>query len=275
VGHLVYHSILLASEDWCKQAAAGKAKVYSFLKGRRKRIKALAPGSVCIVLTKKTHIVYGEFTVKEVKRVASREYRSLVEKGLIIEPQELQPREKVWVLFFDEFVEYPVKVRKEELVKVYTSTSRKPISEWPILGQTYIDDKALRAIRRIARGIQPHLEQAISFLEEGRRIVKENPVQASEKLYRAVEEAVKALTISLNLEEILRKVRERGEWGINELEKAALKISEKLGDWFTVAWDRALVLYTLGHREAKLDSEDVEKRLPDIEKLVEKIQEYC
>jgi hypothetical protein len=105
--------------------------------------------------------------------------------------------------------------------------------------------------------------------------VKENPVQASEKLYRAVEEAVKALTISLNLEEILRKVRERGEWGINELEKAALKISEKLGDWFTVAWDRALVLYTLGHREAKLDSEDVEKRLPDIEKLVEKIQEYC
>jgi hypothetical protein len=57
----------------------------------------------------------------------SREYRILVEMGLIIEPQELQPREKeVWVLFLDEFVEYPVKVRKEELVKVYTSTSRKP-----------------------------------------------------------------------------------------------------------------------------------------------------
>ena len=56
----------------------------------------------------------------------SGEYRILVEKDLIIEPQELQPREKVWVLFLDEFVEYPVKVRKEELVKVYTSTSRKP-----------------------------------------------------------------------------------------------------------------------------------------------------
>jgi hypothetical protein len=31
---------------------------------------------------------------------------------------------------------------------------------------------------------------------------------------------VKALKISLNLEEILRRVRERGEWRINELEKA-------------------------------------------------------
>jgi hypothetical protein len=56
----------------------------------------------------------------------SREYRILVEKELIIEPRELQTREKVWVLFLDEFVEYPVKVRKEELVEVYTSTSRKP-----------------------------------------------------------------------------------------------------------------------------------------------------
>lgn len=55
---------------------------------------------------------------------------------------------------------------------------------------------------------------------------------------------MKALKIGLNLEEILRRVRERGEWGINELEKVALKISERLGDWFTVAWDRALVLYT-------------------------------
>jgi hypothetical protein len=34
---------------------------------------------------------------------------------------------------------------------------------------------------------------------------------------------VKALKISLNLEEILRRVRERGEWRINELEKGALK----------------------------------------------------
>jgi len=44
---------------------------------------------------------------------------------------------------------------------------------------------------------------------------------------------VKAQKIGLNLEEILRRVRERGEWRINELEKAALKISERLGDWFT------------------------------------------
>jgi len=45
------------------------------------------------------------------------------------------------------------------------------------------------------------LELAERFLAEGRELIDENPVQASEKLYKAAEEAVKVLAIALKLPE--------------------------------------------------------------------------
>jgi hypothetical protein len=52
------------------------------------------------------------------------------------------------------------------------------------------------------------------------------------------------------------------------LEKAVLKISERMERWFSTAWDRAWTLHIWGFHEAKFDSEDVKTRLPDIEKMV-------
>lgn len=153
---LTRHSTLLASEDWCKVASAGKVKVYDFYSARKRGIKSLGPGSVCVILTKESRIFYGEFTVKEVKLVDAREYQELASKGLIHKPQQLKPSDKVWVLFFDEFVEYPVKVLKKALTNIKTATSKKPISEWVITGLFYIDDQALEGIRRIARVIESH-----------------------------------------------------------------------------------------------------------------------
>lgn len=45
--------------------------------------------------------------------------------------------------------------------------------------------------------IELHVELAEKLLKEGESVIDEDPVQASEKLYKAVEEAVKALTLHL------------------------------------------------------------------------------
>jgi len=115
---------------------------------------------------------------------------------------------------------------------------------------------------------ESHLELSLRYLEEGKTLVDEDPVQASEKLYKAAEEAVKALTIHLGLRNILESVEKRGRWTVTELEKAVIKISEKLGRWFISAWDSAWALHVWGFHEAKFDDEDVRERLPDVEKIV-------
>ncbi|MCC6004586.1 MAG: PaREP1 family protein [Thermofilum sp.] len=113
-----------------------------------------------------------------------------------------------------------------------------------------------------------HLALASRYLEEGKTLIEKNPVQASEKLYKAAEEAVKALAIGLDLEDILKTVDERGRWTVTELEKAVSRISKKLGDWFSAAWDRANYLHVWGFHEAKLDSDAVKERMPDIERMI-------
>ncbi|RJS74072.1 hypothetical protein CW710_02345, partial [Candidatus Bathyarchaeota archaeon] len=55
------------------------------------------------------------------------------------------------------------------------------------------------------------------FLEEGKRLVDEDPVQASEKLYKAAEKAVKQLARSLGVEDVLKLVEERGRWTVTDL----------------------------------------------------------
>ncbi len=151
---MVKHAILLADEEWCKAAASGKVKVYDFIKPRKRGIYAIGNGSVCVVMTKaktgQPQIVYGEFTVKEVKEVDASEYNRLAEQGLIRKSQTLRPGERRWVIFFDEFKEYARKPRKAELTDVKTATSNKPISEWVISGLSYIDDQALEGIRKKA-----------------------------------------------------------------------------------------------------------------------------
>jgi len=173
---VVKHAILLADKEWCEAASSGRARVYHFIRPRRRGIHALGKGSVCVVVTKakpgQPQIVYGEFTVTDVAEVGASKYNRLAVEGLIYKPETLRPGERRWVIFFDEFREYGVKPRKDELTDVKTSTSKKPISEWAIIGLTYIDDQALEGIRRKAGGPRPpitlidELEERVSRLEE-------------------------------------------------------------------------------------------------------------
>jgi hypothetical protein len=119
---------------------------------------------------------------------------------------------------------------------------------------------------------ESHLELAVRYLEEGRKLIDTDPVQASEKLYKAAEEAVKALTIHFNLKDILEDVEKSETWSVEKLEKAVLNISDKVGDWFRSSWDTAWALHVWGFHEAKFDAEDVRKRLPSIDRMVTEVQ---
>jgi len=121
--------------------------------------------------------------------------------------------------------------------------------------------------------VKQRLELALRYLREGKALVEKDPIQASEKLYKAAEEVVKSLTTYFNFGDIIKRVDERGRWTATELEKAVLRISEKLGDWFFDSWDKAWALHVWGFHEAKFDSEDVKKRLPALEKMVLEAQE--
>jgi hypothetical protein len=117
--------------------------------------------------------------------------------------------------------------------------------------------------------IKKHLDLALTFLEEGKNFIEKNPVQASEKLYKAAEESVKLLTLHLGISEVPTQVKQRDRWTVTDLEKAVEAISKKLGDWFGETWDRAWALHVWGFHEAKFDSEAVKIRLPYVERIVE------
>jgi len=116
--------------------------------------------------------------------------------------------------------------------------------------------------------VEAHLELSRRYFGEGRALVGKDPVQASEKLYKAAEEAVKALAIFYNLQDVLAGVEEKGRWTVSYLEKAVEAISERLGGWFLQSWDNAWALHVWGFHEAKFDSKAVEMRLPYVERMV-------
>jgi len=116
--------------------------------------------------------------------------------------------------------------------------------------------------------VESHLELALKYLEEGKSLVDKDPVQASEKLYKAAEEAVKALAVHLDLSDVLEAVEKRGRWTVTELDRAVRKISQRTGKWFMSSWDAAWVLHVWGFHEAKLDMESVKERSVEVEKMV-------
>ena len=93
-------------------------------------------------------------------------------------------------------------------------------------------------------------------------------MQASEKLYKAAEEAVKAIATALGLDEA-RKALERGGWTLSLLDDAVYAISEKLSvkdlvDW----WDSAYRLHVDGFHEARFRSVGVARRYGHVEAVV-------
>ncbi len=104
--------------------------------------------------------------------------------------------------------------------------------------------------------------EALSYMERG------DAAQSSEKLYKVAEECVKILSERLGLGEV-KIAEERGRWTVTLLEKAVGKLADKFGVEFGIGWDAANYLHIWGFHETKLDVEDVKRRVPLIERLIE------
>ena len=113
-----------------------------------------------------------------------------------------------------------------------------------------------------------HLQLALKFLEEGEALIEKDPVQASGKLYKAAEEAVKALAAALDLEQAKTAAREGG-WWTKLLNRAAEAAAEKLSlEELALWWKAAYYLHVEGFHEARLESEDVKRNAKYVEALV-------
>ena len=113
------------------------------------------------------------------------------------------------------------------------------------------------------------LSAAKHFLEEaGKYLERGDTVQASEKLCKAAEECIKALSQKLKIEEYER-AREEGGWWTKLLNKAAERLSARLGEKRILdAWTHAYFLHVEGFHEARLDTESVKLRATHIEWLL-------
>ena len=116
--------------------------------------------------------------------------------------------------------------------------------------------------------IRIRLELAEKYLNEAREYMsKGDAVQASEKLYKAAEECVKALAEKFNTLEYQRAVKE-GRWFTEYLQKASNTLVSILGDWVAIGWAAGYVLHVWGFHEAKLSVNDLTNYLRLVENLV-------
>lgn len=98
-----------------------------------------------------------------------------------------------------------------------------------------------------------YLEEADELLSKG------DVVQASEKYYKAAEEAIKILASLEGNSEVMRK-----NWDTETVIKAVFKLSSTFGKWVLDSWGSAVTLITVN-----LDISQIKKYREDIVKLVQ------
>jgi len=116
---------------------------------------------------------------------------------------------------------------------------------------------------------EARLELASSFFEEANRYLeKGDTVQASEKLYKVVEECIKVLAKVFNIPQV-EEVKRRGKWDTWLLGMASTDLSKILKeDRIRLAWKDAYDIHVWGFHEAKYRMEDVKAALPLTEWLL-------
>jgi len=111
------------------------------------------------------------------------------------------------------------------------------------------------------------------FLNEGKSYIElGNSIQASEKLYKAAEEAVKSLCRA-HANGVWKEVAEEGRWTSPLLFKGVMEIArslknEEIRRYWAVAW----TLHVEGFHEGRLSIEYVKEQAKDIEELVKLVE---
>ena len=117
--------------------------------------------------------------------------------------------------------------------------------------------------------IKARIEFAEKYLREARNFIERgDAVQASEKIYKVVEECIKALAQHHNLPEYQIASKE-GRWWIQLLGKASRRLSRKLNEpRITDVWARAYEIHVWGFHEAKYSVEDIKEEVRNTEWLL-------
>ena len=99
-------------------------------------------------------------------------------------------------------------------------------------------------------------------------LAKGDTVQASEKLYKAVEECIKVLAERYKLPEYKKAKRER-RWSSYLLGQAAGRMAENLKqEKIEDVWARAFNIHIWGFHEGKYGVEEIRRNIPYVEWLV-------
>ncbi|MGC8570734.1 PaREP1 family protein [Caldivirga sp.] len=137
------------------------------------------------------------------------------------------------------------------------------------LGVDYIVDVLISSLNiDPSDAVKVHAELSLKFFNEGLGLVdRGDVVQASEKLYKSVEEAVKALAIAKDIDDV-KEALNKGRWTVNILDSAA----RRLGDAVWRAWTEAYFLHVNGFHEVRIDINAVKARVPIIQVLINEIK---
>ena len=111
---------------------------------------------------------------------------------------------------------------------------------------------------------KPGNKSIARFLDEGKGYLKKgDAVQASEKLYKAAEEAIKILALTY-APEVHKEAMEKERWTSDLLFDAAGRMGREVRH----CWDSAWTLHVQGFHEMKMNISSVEERIEDITELV-------
>ena len=107
------------------------------------------------------------------------------------------------------------------------------------------------------------------FINESKEyITKGDAIQASEKLYKAVEECIKVLVQRHKLPEY-EEAEKDGRWRSYLLGQAARRLAKDLrAREIGEAWAKAFEIHVWGFHEGKYGVEDIEQDIPYVEWLV-------
>nr|WP_258712565.1 PaREP1 family protein [Stygiolobus caldivivus] len=102
------------------------------------------------------------------------------------------------------------------------------------------------------------IREADELLDKG------DVVQASEKYYKAAEEAIKLMVKELNLKEILEKVKKSGRWSSALLFEGAKAISPEMYSIWVDAW----YLHIYGFHEMRIGYEEAKKMSQKVHEIL-------
>jgi hypothetical protein len=138
--------IVLTTQQWFEECFKRRCTVFQFPPNRSPRgVNKLSSGSTCLILARprpgaprEEWVFLGEFTVKNVKLVRGEEFHVYASRAVTVEEAPPpKPGESSWIIEFESLTRYEKPVKLAEC-DVRTSTSRKPLKDWAILGFTFI-----------------------------------------------------------------------------------------------------------------------------------------